>query len=296
MQKELEDYSQYLQYERTVSPHTLRNYMSDLIQFTNYLKKKSFVKWNTITNITIRNYLANLYSFNQKSSIARKLSAIRHFLQYLVREKVIETDPSQLISTSKQEQKLPLILDVAEIFHLIETPDLSTPLGIRDRAILELIYATGIRVSELVSLNTDAISWEANTLKVLGKRRKERIVPFGEKAKHALKKYMEHRLSFYKQREEPIALFLNKRGGRLTTRSIARCIDKYLFICGSRKKISPHSLRHTFATHLLSAGANLRDIQELLGHESLSTTQKYTQVSIDQLMEEYDKSHPKAKN
>ena len=138
--------------------------------------------------------------------------------------------------------------------------------------------------------------WETNTLKVLGKRRKERIVPFGEKAKGALKKYMEQRPLFYKQPEKPQALFLNKRGGRLTTRSIARFVDKYILLCGSRRKISPHSLRHTFATHLLSAGANLRDIQELLGHESLSTTQKYTQVSIDQLMEEYDKSHPKARD
>ena len=213
-----------------------------------------------------------------------------------MREKIIENDITALISTAKQEKKLPLVLDIDEIFHFLETPDTSTSLGKRDRAILELMYATGVRVSELVALNLSDISLETFTLKVFGKGKKERIVPFGEKAKASLKLYLSHRHSLLTKNHDTPALFLNHYGTRLTTRSVGRMIEKYVLLCGNKRKIHPHALRHTFATHLLSNGANLRDIQELLGHESLSTTQKYTQVSVTKLMEEYDKSHPKARN
>ena len=296
MEQALKRFSNYLKFEKTVSPHTLRNYMSDLDQFRNYImKEKKIQAWSAITNLTIRAYLGNLYKRNTKSSIARKLSSIRHFLQYLVREKIVATDHSELISSSKKEQKLPTILNIDEMFHFLETPDASTPSGSRDRAILELMYASGLRVSELVAIDNGDINWEQKTIRIKGKGRKERIVPFGTKAHKNLKNYTGKRAHFYKGRPDPDALFLNLRGGRLTTRSIARLIDKYILLCGSQRKISPHTLRHTFATHLLSAGANLRDIQELLGHESLSTTQKYTQVSVDKLMEVYDRSHPKSR-
>lgn len=278
----------YLQYEQTVSSHTLRNYMSDIKQFYTYIQGKHIDHWRKVTPLIVRAYLGNLFQKNNKASIARKLSSIKHFIQYLAKHHILEKDFSELLSSPKQEKKLPKILDVDEMFHFLETPDTATLLGKRDRAILELLYATGIRVSELVGINKEDISWETQTLKVRGKGRKERIVPFGDKAKNALKDYLENRL------QNSSAFFLNHRGNRLTTRSIARLIDKYILLCGSNRKISPHVLRHSFATHLLSAGANLRDIQELLGHESLSTTQKYTQVSVDKLMEVYDKSHPKA--
>ncbi len=295
LEKEIKEFEKHLQYELAVSPHTLRNYMSDINKLHVFLKPTPKIKtWADVTPLTLRSYLGTLYAHNTKSSIARKLSALKHFFQYLSKEKIIEKDVSELISMTKQEKKLPQILEVDEIFHLLETPDLSTHSGKRDRAILELLYATGIRVSELVGIHSPDFEWQEHHLKVRGKGRKERIVPFGEKAKQALKAYEECRPFFYKKKENPKAFFLNQHGGRLTARSVARFIDKYILLCGSTKKISPHTLRHSFATHLLSAGANLRDIQELLGHQSLSTTQKYTQVSIAQLMEVYDKSHPKA--
>ena len=295
LEKEISEFKQHLHYELNVSPHTLRNYMSDIHSLYSFIKEKHKVKiWGDVTPFTLRSFLGTLYQKNTKSSIARKLSSIKHFFQYLSKEKIIEKDVSELISVTKQEKKLPQILEVDEIFHLLETPDPSTTGGKRDRAILELLYATGIRVSELVGTTSMDFDWQIPHLKVRGKGRKERIVPFGEKAKQALKIYEECRPFFYKKKENPKAFFLNQQGGRLTTRSVARLIDKTILLCGSTKKISPHTLRHSFATHLLSAGANLRDIQELLGHESLSTTQKYTQVSMAQLMEVYDKSHPKA--
>ncbi len=271
--------------------------MSDLNQFYQYLSQgKNLSDWNQITSLTIRSYLGNLYKQNNRSSIARKLASIRHLMKFLLKEKIILKDASQLISSLKQEKRLPAILNVDEMFHLLETPDPTTKMGKRDRAILELMYASGMRVSELTAINLEDISWDTNTLKIRGKGRKERMVPFGEKAKKRLLIYKEERRKFLKRGDDSTAFFLNHFGGRLSTRSIARIIDKYILLCGSLRRISPHTIRHSFATHLLSAGANLRDIQELLGHESLSTTQKYTQVSVDKLMEEYDKAHPKAKN
>jgi len=268
--------------------------MSDLKQFRGFLATKKIDQWKAITALTIRSYLGNLHSSNSRSTIARKLASIRHLLKYLMREKIITQDPSSLITTTRKPQKLPQVLDIDEVFHLLASPDDTSDLGRRDRAILEILYATGIRVSELSGLNRADISWQTDTLKVKGKGRKERIVPYGKKARRALKRYDDIRPSLLKNRNRSDAFFLNRLGGRLTSRSIVRLIDKHILLCGSKRKISPHTLRHTFATHLLSAGANLRDIQELLGHENLSTTQKYTQVSIDKLMEEYDKSHPKA--
>ena len=263
--------------------------MSDLNQLKNYLlQEKQIETWKKVSSIMLRAYLAKLYHKNQRSSIARKLAAIRHFFYYLVREKKVNEDITALLSTIRQEKKLPEVLGLEEVEQLLETPNLSTPLGKRDKAILELLYASGLRVSELVGINLIDFSWETLSLKIRGKGQKERIVPFGKQALEALQNYLEIR-----PRDDG-AFFLNRLGTRLTTRSVARLVDKYILKCGKLGNISPHTLRHSFATHLLAAGANLRDIQELLGHESLSTTQKYTQVSVEKLMEAYDKSHPKA--
>ena len=268
--------------------------MSDLNQLKNYLlQEKQIETWKKVSSIMLRAYLAKLYHKNQRSSIARKLAAIRHFFYYLVREKKVNEDITALLSTIRQEKKLPEVLGLEEVEQLLETPNLSTPLGKRDKAILELLYASGLRVSELVGINLIDFSWETLSLKIRGKGQKERIVPFGKKALEALQTYLSIRSGFLKQKDEN-AFFLNRLGTRLTTRSVARLVDKYILKCGKLGNISPHTLRHSFATHLLAAGANLRDIQELLGHESLSTTQKYTQVSVEKLMEAYDKSHPKA--
>jgi len=205
MENSLNRFFEYLEFECTVSPHTLRNYMSDINKFYTFIKdEKKLLSWRDLTPLTIRSYLGHLYKQNSKSSIARKLSTIKHFLHYLTREKVIEKDFSDLLSSPKQEKKLPEVLNVDEMFHLLETPDPSTHLGKRDRALLELLYATGIRVSELVGINLEDITWENQTLRVRGKGRKERIVPFGEKAKTALKIYMEERPFFYKKRDSRI--------------------------------------------------------------------------------------------
>ncbi|MBI4040362.1 MAG: tyrosine recombinase [Deltaproteobacteria bacterium] len=294
MQQALKLFETYLKYDQTVSPHTLRNYMSDLKHFYLYIKpQKTISQWQDVSALSIRSYLSHLYQHCQKNSIARKLSTLKHFFQYLTREKKIALDPTAHLISSKQEQKLPEVLRVDEVEKLIETPNLSTDLGKRDRAILELFYATGIRVSELVTLNLHDVHRSEERLKVKGKGRKERILPLGQKALDALQHYEASRPQLL-QKNKTEALFLNRLGERLTARSVARMIDKYILQCGSLRNISPHTLRHSFATHLLAAGANLRDIQELLGHESLATTQKYTHLDIEQLMEVYDKSHPKA--
>jgi integrase/recombinase XerC len=296
MEAEITRFATYLGTEKHVSPHTLRNYMSDIKHFRNYLVTKGLNDWNRIKNITIRAYLGTLYKGHAKSSIARRLAAMRHFMAFLVKQKVIKTDPTELVSTSKQAQKLPTVLDLDEIMNLLNTPDTATPLGKRNKAILELMYATGARVSELVGLNRMDLLWSEQCIRVRGKGKKERMIPMGSKAIGALKEYELARKTLDKKKENPEAFFLNTHGGRLTARSVARMIDKTILACGAKRKISPHTLRHTFATHLLSAGANLRDIQELLGHEQLSTTQKYTRVSVEKLLEVYDKSHPKARN
>ena len=306
----------HLRYERNVSVHTLRNYESDLQQFVDYLvppaaesanlnsKKRVSAKppepdVRQIDHITIREWLALLHSDQKKkSSIARKLAALRTFFQFLVREGVIESNPAKLVATPRKEKKLPVHLSVEDAIRFIETPDAETHFGKRDRAILELLYATGVRVSELVQLNLRDIDFSNKLLRVFGKRRKERIVPFGEPAAKALKDYLSVREQFLMNapatKRDAQPLILNYQGTRMTTRSVGRLIEKYIKLCAGIHDISPHALRHSFATHLLDSGADLRDIQALLGHARLSTTQVYTHVSMEKLIEVYDKSHPKA--
>ncbi len=290
----------YLSDEKNASPHTCRNYLRDLEQFEAFLKSSGTplspqgeVAIDKVDRLVIRKYLSFLHRKNRKSSIARKLSTLRSFLKYLVREQIISSNPAKPVSTPKVEKLLPTVLTVDEAFRLVELPlklAKSREVKLRDRALLELLYSSGIRVSELVGLNRNRIDFELGIVKVMGKGRKERIVPVGTKAIEALIAYSEAR----KTMEDEAPLFVNSRGGRLTARSVARVVKKRARDSGIFRKISPHSLRHTFATHLLDAGADLREIQEMLGHVSLSTTQRYTHLTVGKLMEVYDKAHPRS--
>jgi integrase/recombinase XerC len=305
MQDYIDRFAEHLKYERNVSAHTIRNYLSDLEQFYNYLcpldkaGKRPDIDIHQIDHITIREYLSGLYrEKRKKTSIARKLASLRTFFKYLCREEVIELNPAKLVSSPRLEKKLPKVLPVDDIIRFIETPESDTVLGARDRAILELLYATGMRVAELTALDMVDIDFKNDSVRVFGKGRKERILPFGSKAKQALQAYLRVRgellVEASSEELDPMAFFLNYQGTRITTRSVGRMIDKYLRECAVANNLSPHSLRHSFATHLLSAGADLRAIQELLGHARLSTTQIYTQVSAEKLLEVYDKTHPRA--
>ncbi len=303
LEEYLKQFFEHLRYERNASQHTLRNYAIDLGQFRDYLihvGKGNEIKVGDIDHLTIREWMAHLYAQDKKkTSIARKLASLRTFFQFLIREGVLEVNPARLVSRPRIEQKLPTTLSVEEVTKFIEMPDLSTDLGKRDRAILEFLYATGVRVSELVNLNLRDIDFREKVVRVTGKRRKQRVVPFGEYAAQALMLYLvEARPKFLancppSKRDEQ-AVFLNYQGTRITTRSVGRMVEKYIKQCADLHSISPHSLRHTFATHLLDKGADLRAIQELLGHARLSTTQIYTQVSMEKLIEEYTRTHPKS--
>jgi integrase/recombinase XerC len=302
MEKLIEQFLEHLRYERNVSAHTLRNYSSDLEQFTHFLapdRKTKLPDVAEIDHLTIREWMASLHSDQKKkSSIARKLAALRTFFQFLVREGMLELNPAKLVSTPKLEKKLPNHLSIEEAIRFIETPDVETDLGKRDRAMLELMYATGVRVAELTTLNVGDVDFQNRLIRVTGKRRKQRIVPFGDPAGEAIRNYLGVREKFLFQapvsKRDEAALFLNYQGTRITTRSVGRMVEKYIRICAGMHNISPHALRHSFATHLLDSGADLRDIQELLGHARLSTTQIYTHVSMEKLIEVYDKAHPKA--
>ncbi|HQU85135.1 MAG TPA: tyrosine recombinase XerC [Pyrinomonadaceae bacterium] len=304
LEEYLQQFLQHLLYERNVSKHTLRNYSSDLEQFRDYLLLKgkvSDISVSEIDHLTIREWMASLHGENKKkTSIARKLASLRTFFQFLIREGIQENNPAKLVATPKIERKLPTHLSVEDTVRFVETPDLNTDLGRRDRAILEFLWATGMRVGELVNLNLKDIDFREKLVRVTGKRKKQRILPFGEQALQSLMYYLnETRPTFLNncppsERDEQI-VFLNYQGTRITTRSVGRMVDKYIKLCTDvHPDISPHSLRHSFATQMLDSGADLRDIQELLGHARLSTTQIYTQVSMEKLIEVYDKAHPKA--
>lgn len=298
----LEQFEQHLRYERAVSPHTLRNYLSDLGQFREHLlriEKREDMPIAEIDHLTIREWMADLHDGHKKTSVARKLASLRTFFEFLIREGKIETNPAKLVATPKIERKLPNHLSMEDAVRFIETPDITTDLGRRDRAMIEFLYATGIRVSELVSIDLSALDLRERLVRVVGKRKKERIVPFHEHALQALLFYLERTRPVFLENCPPgmrdeQAVFLNYKGTRISTRSVGRMIDKYIKQCADVNNISPHSLRHTFATHLLDQGADLRDIQELLGHARLSTTQIYTQVSMEKMIAVYDKAHPKA--
>lgn len=298
----LSQFLQHLKYERNVSEHTLRNYASDLEQFRTHLlrvEKREDMPVAEIDRLTIREWMAELHADHKKTSVARKLASLRTFFQFLIREGKLDANPAKQVATPRIERKLPNHLSIEDSVRFIETPDINTDLGRRDRAIIEFLYATGIRVGELVGINIPDVDFREKLVWVTGKRKKQRIVPFGEPAMQAVLLYMDQTRGKFLEncpetKREPTALFLNYQGTRITTRSVGRMIDKYIKLCADIHDISPHSLRHTFATHLLDQGADLRDIQELLGHARLTTTQIYTQVSMEKMIEVYDRAHPKA--
>lgn len=303
-------YLEYLRVERNCSEHTLRNYASDLEQFSAFLKSQveagclpaagsGLPSIETLTHLHIRTFLGELYAARLKStSIGRKLAVIRSLFRFLGREGVVRDNPARLVSSPKLPKLLPSVPTAEEVNRLLDgLPAGEEPLPARDRAILELLYGCGIRVGELVALNPEHLDLHAGFVRVRGKGRKERIVPLGSKASRALEAYLELRVQTLARagtRGGQAALFLNGRGGRLTARSVGRMVKRYTLLLGGDTGLHPHSFRHAFATHLLGDGADLRAIQELLGHARLSTTQKYTQVNIKQLMEVYDRAHPKA--
>ncbi len=287
----------HLRWERNCSPATQAAYSRDLRQFLDYLGGPATPQ--DIDHITIRDFLGFLQQRGDaRSSAARKLAALRSFLKYLHREGWIEQNPARLVRTPRQPRLNPRFLSEGEVSTILEIPDRSTDLGRRDAAMLELLYASGIRVSELVSLNLEDCALEQRLLKVHGKGRKERLVPFGRRAQEALLDYLPVRsrlLLRCRSAREPNALFLSARGTRITARSVERLLADYVRRSALRLHVHPHLFRHSFATHLLERGSDLRSIQELLGHESLSTTQKYTHVAADSLLRTYRAAHPRAR-
>jgi len=330
MKEQLDSFLEYLALNDNASAHTVRAYESDLSQFLTFLagaagKRRADLTPDDFVHSHIRAFLADLHKRgNSRSSAARKLAAVRAFGKHLRHEGEITGDPAALVGTPRQDHHLPAHLGEAEMARLLETPDISRPLGRRDRAILELFYASGLRLSELVGLDVEDVNLASRTVRVMGKGRKERLVPFNRSTEEALRAWLQDweavtpaasappaapraarpRLlntrnilssrASARSRSTRAPMFLNYLGKRLSTRSVDRLVRKYVAQCSTRFGISPHALRHSFATHLLERGADLRSIQELLGHARLSTTQRYTHVNAAQLIQAYKKSHPKA--
>ena len=285
-------FCRYLDTERNVSPHTLAAYRGDLEQLSAFVSRETggAAGVKDVNHLLLRRYLALLGKRAKKSSVGRKLAAIRSFFRFLVRHGVVDKNPAELIATPKKENRLPFHLDIDQVTTLVEAPQADDKHALRDRAILEMLYSCGLRVSELTGLAIGDLDLSGGMVRVLGKGGKERIVPVGSRALEAIRMYLAERGELAGSGP----LFLNTRGQRINRRSVARIVDAHVLRIAAFKRISPHVLRHTFATHMLEGGADLRAIQELLGHASLSTTQKYTHVGIDRLMEVYDKAHPKA--
>ncbi|MCD6299753.1 MAG: tyrosine recombinase XerC [Dehalococcoidales bacterium] len=295
MQEIYNRYINYLEAERNVSPYTVRNYTTDLLGFFNFLKTKRIDSLKEVDRHVLRGYLSHLMDEGfVKASIARKLSAIRSFYRYLLREGVVSASP--VADTSpKLDKRLPTFLTLEEIERLLNAPDLSTPQGQRDRALLELLYASGLRVSELVSLNLEQIDLITGEIRVRGKGSKERVTLMGKPAINALTTYLNQGRPKLLSTRGSSVLFLNRYGGRFTVRSVQKTLGKYAKIANVGKRVHPHMLRHTFATHLLDGGADLRVVQELLGHANLSSTQIYTHVTKSRARKVYLAAHPMAK-
>ena len=318
MTKQLREFLDYLRLNRNASAHTSAAYESDVTQFLGFAAQFRGVTIDALEPShldlgAIRAFMAEMYrQGHARNSVARKLSALRAFSRYLRREGWIENDPAALAVGPKREQKIPAHLSIDEMSRLLEMPDVSTALGRRDRAILELFYASGLRLSELVSVDLEEVNLRARMVRVMGKGAKERLVPFNNSTEDSIRAWLADR-AVLRQSGKPKAqdptpkaqsprlraqsepLFVNFRGARLTGRSVQRLVARYVAACSTRFGISPHALRHSFATHLLERGADLRAIQELLGHVQLSTTQRYTHVNSAQLLDVYRKAHPRAK-
>jgi integrase/recombinase XerC len=320
VREQLKAFLEHLRLNENASAHTVRAYESDLSQYLTFLASDLKCRVSDLTPAALDHLHARAFlgdrnrRGNSKASAARKLSAIRAFGRYLRREGVLDGDPAALVGTPKREQRIPSHLALEEMSKLLDAPDTSDPLGRRDKAILELFYASGLRLSELVGLDLPDVNLSGRVVRVLGKGRKERIVPFNRSTADALRAWLADREQYLRpmpedgraksqsagrrrtagsdRKREP--LFLNYQGGRLSTRSVDKLVRRYMAAFSTRFGISPHALRHSFATHLLEAGADLRAIQELLGHARLSTTQRYTHVNAAQLIDTYRKAHPKA--
>jgi len=298
----IESFIETLSAEKGFSLNTCRAYRNDLEQFLAYLRDSEIgllrrgekVDVRNVDDIVIRSYMGFLYKKNQKSTIARKLSALRSFFRFLVKRGAIRTNPADKVLTPKRGRPVPNYLPVDDMFRLLDAVKGESVLALRNRAILETLYSTGVRVAELAGMDIGDVDFDSGFVRVIGKGNNERLAPVGKKALGRIRAYVDTRretTGSVIQGSDP--LFLNSRGGRLSTRSIARLLEVVVRQMGLLRPISPHGLRHTFATHMLDAGADLRVVQELLGHASLTTTQRYTHVSIDRLMEVYDKAHPR---
>ena len=302
MDELIQQYAEHLRAERNASPHTLRNYLSDLAQLGQFLRDRELcldsdgnVDVGRIDVLAVRAFLAALTRDRKKSSIGRKVAALKGFFRYLAAQGTIKKNPLALIHSPKRERPLPAFLSVDDVFQLLGGIKIKTALDVRDRAVLEVFYSTGVRVSELVGLKWADIDFELGIVRVVGKGSKERIVPIGDVALKALRGYADkQRQKWNRACRGENAVFLNNRGERITTRSAARIVEKHLKQAGIPVKMGPHGLRHSFASHMLNSGADLRVIQELLGHVSLSTTQRYTHLNLEQLTAVYDKAHPRA--
>lgn len=292
MNLHVQNFLTFLESEKNASNHTVKNYGIDLREFSLFLDKKTIEQ---VDYVDIRSFLATLKDKSySKSSISRKLACIRSFFKFLTREDVVKANPSAGIATPKREKKLPDFLEPQEVVRLIEAPAAGNWEGLRDRAMLETLYSSGLRVSELVGLNHDDLDLFSALVRVRGKGKKERIVPLGQVALKAIQEYIQHQPPKLRDNGLKKPLYLNRSGGRLTDRSVRRMILKYCRATGLKKEVSPHMLRHSFATHMLDRGADLRSVQELLGHENLSTTQIYTHVTTKRLKEAYEAAHPRA--
>ncbi len=292
MERYIEKFLNYLKVEKNYSGHTILNYSLDLKMFADFLKSENR-GIETTDHILLRKFLITFKNKNYCSTtVARKLASLRSFFTFLCRDGYLKRNPAMAIATPKRDKKLPVFLGVEAMAKLIESPPSNNLYGLRDAAILETLYSTGIRVSELVGRDIERIDFISGEIKVMGKGKKERLVPIGDRAMYVIRAYLDKCNLIIKQ--EKRALFINKNGTRLTDRSVRRIIEKYIRGLSIKEHISPHSLRHSFATHLLDRGADLRSVQELLGHANISTTQIYTHVSTERLKSVYDKTHPRA--
>ena len=297
----IDGFLNYLRVEKNASRLTLRSYKTDLVQFFDFIAGQENIPVEklpseSLNHKSVREYLACIQNNGQsKATAARKLAAIRSYVKYLCRGNILAENPIAAVSTPKQEQRLPKFLYHQEMEQLLQAPDLSTPAGIRDKAILEILYASGIRVSELTGLDLNSLDFEEEYIKVTGKGEKDRLIPLGRRAKAALQLYIRKSRPTYLKQENRYnqAVFLNRFGDRLSARYIRTILNKYVENIALNQRISPHTLRHTFATHLLNNGADLRSVQELLGHAELSTTQIYTHLTRDNIKTIYNNTHPR---
>ena len=283
----------FLNDEKGFSNHTIKSYKNDISKFLNFLLERK-IELKEVSKIEIRDFLADQYDLGlSKKTIARRLASIKSLFKFLFNSRFVSKNPTLFLSTPKTSKKLPDFVDEKMINELMNQPDLGTEKGLRDKAVLELFYSTGMRLSELINLNISSVDDKNNLIKVTGKGSKERLIPFGKRAKFSIEKYLNKRALNWNSLNEEIPLFVNDKNERLPRRTIQRRISNYIKMIASGKRLGPHTLRHTFATHLMDRGADIRAVGDLLGHSSLSSTQVYTHVKPERMKEVYKQSHPR---